>query len=258
MTPENDPAAARGRARLDGHVAVVTGAAAGIGAAFAVRLAAEGAAVAVVDRVEGAATVAQIEAAGGRGAPFVAELTSVEQIAALPARVGERLGPADILVNNAGIYPQAMVEDLDLATWRQVFAVNVEAMLLTIQAFLPGMRDKGWGRIVNMASNSIDLQLPGVAAYVASKMAVIGLTRAVATEAAAFGVTANTIAPSVVRTPGTAGMDEEGFEMLAQMQTVKRTMVPEDLTGALAFLVSDDAAFVTAQNVYVDGGLVRS
>jgi 3-oxoacyl-[acyl-carrier protein] reductase/(S)-1-phenylethanol dehydrogenase len=239
-------------------VAVVTGAARGIGRAFALRLAAEGAAVAVVDTADASDTVADITTTGGKGASFTADVSDEEQVEALIAPIEETLGAVDIVVNNAGIYPFMDFADITVECWRRVFSVNVESMLLTTQAFSPGMKSRSWGRIVNVASSAVALQAPGATHYIASKMAVIGLTRGLATELGAFGVTANAIAPSAVRTPGTAGLPQEGFDAMAQMQTIKRSQVAEDLTGALAFLVSDEAAFITGQTLYVDGGLVRS
>ena len=244
--------------RLDGHVAAVTGAASGIGRAFALKLAEEGAAVAVIDRVDGSGTVAEITVAAGKSASFMADISDPEQVAALVTPIEEALGTVDILVNNAGIYPRIDFDGLTLAEWRRVFAVNVESMFLTVQAFSPAMKARGWGRIVNMASDSVGLPIPGVTHYISSKMAVIGLTRGIATEFGDFGITANVIAPSAVRTPGTAHYQEEEFNAMAQMQAIKRPEVPEDMTGALAFLVSDDSAFVTGQTLYVDDGLVRS
>jgi 3-oxoacyl-[acyl-carrier protein] reductase/(S)-1-phenylethanol dehydrogenase len=243
---------------LAGHVALVTGAARGIGAEFAARLAREGAAVAVVDLADGSQTVESIEASGGRAAAYQADIADGEAVAAVADRVRSHLGTVDILVNNAGIYPVTPFSELTAAEWRRVFAINVDAMFHTCRAFLPGMKDRGWGRVVNVASNAVALQVPGQVHYIASKMAVIGLTRGIATEFGEFGITANAIAPSAVRTPGTAHLPEEGFAALANAQSIKRSSVPADLAGTLAFLASDDAAFITGQTVYVDGGMVRA
>ena len=120
-----------------------------------------------------------------------------------------------------------------------------------------GLKAAG-GRIVNMTSNSTALVIPGFAHYIASKMAVIGLTRGLATELAEFEITANAIGPSLVRTGGTEAGPEVFFEIVPQLQAIKRLQLPSDLTGTLAYLVSDDAAFVTGQTFYVDGGLVRT
>jgi NAD(P)-dependent dehydrogenase (short-subunit alcohol dehydrogenase family) len=244
--------------RLTGHVAVVTGGAQGIGRAYAARLAAEGASVAVLDIADAAATVAEIEAAGSKGASFIVDITDRAQVAAAAGEVEASLGAADILVNNAGIYPNQPLEAMSIEDWRRIFAVNVESMFLTTQAFTPGMKAAGWGRIVNMTSNSVGLVIPGFTHYIASKMAVIGLTRGSATELAEHGITVNAIGPSLVRTASTELGPEIFFEVVPQMQAIKRLQLPADLTGTLAFLVSDDAAFITGQTFWVDGGLIRS
>jgi NAD(P)-dependent dehydrogenase (short-subunit alcohol dehydrogenase family) len=244
--------------RLAGHVAVVTGAAHGIGRAYAGRLAAEGACVAVLDIADGSDAVAEVEAAGAKGMALVVDVTDPEAVAAAAGEVEARLGAADILVNNAGIYPNQPLAGLSITDWRRMFAINVESMFLTSQAFAPAMKATGWGRIVNMTSNSVGLVIPGFTHYIAAKMAVIGLTRGLATELAEFGITANAIGPSLVRTATTEAGPEIFFEVVPQMQAIKRVQLPADLTGTLAFLVSDDAAFITGQTFYVDGGLVRS
>ncbi|BEP14874.1 SDR family NAD(P)-dependent oxidoreductase [Acidothermaceae bacterium B102] len=244
--------------RLEGKVAVVTGAATGIGRAHALKLAAEGASVAVLDLSDGSETVAGIEAAGSKGASFIVDVTNPEAVTASAGEVEAALGSADILVNNAGIYPNQMFDGMTLTDWRRMFAVNVESMFLTCQAYTPAMKAKGWGRIINMTSNSVALVIPGFTHYIASKMAVIGLTRGLATELAEYGITANAIGPSLVRTASTEAGPEIFFEIVPQLQAIKRLQLPDDLTGTMAFLASDDAAFVTGQTFWIDGGLVRS
>jgi NAD(P)-dependent dehydrogenase (short-subunit alcohol dehydrogenase family) len=244
--------------RLAGHVAVVTGAAQGIGRAYARGLASEGAPVAVLDIADGSAAVAEIEAAGSKGLSLIVDVTNRDQVIEAAREVEAVLGAADILVNNAGIYPNQPFDRMSIIDWRRMFAVNVESMFLTSQAFRPAMKTNRWGRIVNMTSNSVGLVMPGFTHYIAAKMAVIGHTRGLATELAEFGITANAIGPSLVRTPSTEAGPEIFFGIVPQMQAIKRCQEPDDLIGTLAFLVSDDAAFVTGQTFYVDGGLVRA
>jgi NAD(P)-dependent dehydrogenase (short-subunit alcohol dehydrogenase family) len=243
---------------MSGRIAVVTGAASGIGRAYARRLAADGAAVAVLDRADADATLAEIEEAGGKGIGVRADLTDPASVAAAAKEVAARLGAPQVLVNNAGIYPNKPFEDLTFAAWRAMFDINVDALFHVTQAFLPGMKASGWGRIVNMTSNAISLVIPGFTHYLSSKMAVIGFTRGLATEVAEHGVTVNAIAPSLVRTPGSEAGPTEFFDVVPQLQAIKRLQQPRDLTGTLSFLVSEDAEFVTGQTLYVDGGLVRS
>ncbi|MFJ6893245.1 SDR family NAD(P)-dependent oxidoreductase [Streptomyces hokutonensis] len=244
--------------RHEGRTAVITGAAAGIGRAYALRLAAEGAVVAVLDRADGKAVVKEIADAGGRAIAVQADLTDPASVIAAQGEIAEQFGGVDILVNNAGIYPNQPFDTMTFEDWRAVFTLNVDALFHTAKAFTPGMRERGWGRIVNMTSNSIGLVIPGFSHYVASKMGVIGFTRGLATDLADAGITVNAIAPSLVRTATTEAGPAEFFDAVPQLQAIHRVQVPEDLTGMLSFLVSDDAAFVTGQTLYVDGGLVRS
>lgn len=156
-------------------------------------------------------------------------------------------------------------DDITFEDWRRVMSINLDSQFLMIKAFWPGMRERRWGRIVNQASDTFALNLTGFSHYISSKGGIIGLTRALASEFGEHGVTVNAIAPGLTRTPGTAGRNVkpggpenvDEFAIAASHQSIKRGMVPGDLVGTLSFLASDDAALVTGQTIYVDGGHVR-
>jgi len=251
------------------RVAVVTGAAGGLGAAFAEKLAADGLAVAVVDIKDGAQTVAAIRAAGGEAEGFACDMTSPDAVEAMAAAVQARFGRADVLVNNAGRYDNCAFADMTYEFWRSIMALNLDGMFLACKAFVPGMKQRGWGRIINVASNSTFLAPPMMAQYIASKSGAIGLARALSSELGPDGITANAIAPGPVATEQLkvayardfGGGDASGFEDfmtgMAQMQSVKRYAKPEDVTGLVSFLASDAAAMITGQTVVCDGGWAR-
>jgi NAD(P)-dependent dehydrogenase (short-subunit alcohol dehydrogenase family) len=244
-----------------GRTAVVTGAAAGIGQAYAQRLAADGANVVVGDIADGAETVSLVEAAGSEGLAVRCDVSSAEEMAALAAAAAERFGAVDILVHNAGIYPISPFDQMTFEDWRKVLSVNLDSMFHACHEFLPGMRERGWGRVLCIASTTFHDGTPGMSHYVASKGGLIGFLRSVAAEIGEDGVTINALAPSLVRSKGTIeGPHEEMglFDFVAQGQAIKRTQEPGDLVGACSFLTSDDASFITGQTLVVDGGWVRA
>jgi NAD(P)-dependent dehydrogenase (short-subunit alcohol dehydrogenase family) len=240
------------------RVAVVTGAATGLGQAYARRLAADGAVVCLADVADTAETRRSIADAGGDAWAAPCDVTSEDSVAGFMGGLLDRYGRCDILVNNAGIYPMLSFEDTSLSDLRRINAVSLEGTFLLSQAALPAMKDRGWGRIVNIATTTAWLVVPGFSAYIASKMAVIGLTRAMATELGEYGITVNCACPSLVRTVTTAaGPQAAWFEDIASRQAIKQVQEPDDMVGLVSFLCSDDARFVTGQTVLADGGLVR-
>jgi NAD(P)-dependent dehydrogenase (short-subunit alcohol dehydrogenase family) len=242
-------------------VAVVTGGSAGLGQAFANRLSADGARVAIADIADGTRTVNELRAAGGDGIAVLCDVSEAEDVRAMAEATTKALGDVDILVHNAGIYPLASFSEMTFEEWRRVLAVNLDSIFHLAQAFLPGMRERGWGRVICVASNTFHAGAPGLTHYVASKGGLIGFVRSLAAEVGDEGVTVNALAPSLMRTKGTTeGPHEEMglFELVASGQAIKRTQRPEDVVGTLSFLASDEAAFVTGQTLVVDGGWVRA
>jgi NAD(P)-dependent dehydrogenase (short-subunit alcohol dehydrogenase family) len=244
--------------RQNGRIALVSGAASGLGQAFAKRLAGDGATIAIADLGPADETEAAIREAGGTVASFRCDVADPDSVRELGETVAKELGRVDVLVNNAGIYPYQDWPDITWEDWRRVLSINLDSMFLMSKAFVPAMQETGWGRVVNLTTGSCFLPNRQMTHYISSKMGVIGFTRALATEVAESGVTVNAIAPSLVRTPGTlADTTEDEFEYVASTQPIKRVQVPEDLVGTVSFLASDDAAFITGQTFSVDGGLVR-
>ena len=244
-----------------GKVALVTGAAQGLGLAFALRLASEGANVIAIDRQEAAALEESLETAGAPEASFLRiDVSDEEQVVRMAETVLARYGRCDIVVNNAGVVPRAPLHEITLAEWRRVMAINVDSMFLITRSLVPPMIENKYGRIVNITSAMLGMVAAGRCHYLASKGAIVGFTRALANEVGSHGVIVNCLAPGLTSTPYTENTlaGSKQFELVAEQQAIKRKEVSEDLVGAMSFLTSDDAAFMTGQTLIVDGGLVKS
>lgn len=241
-------------------VALVTGAAdpGGIGAACARALAQAGCAVGLLDRWSCDEVTAELAGHGRRALALQADLTDPDEIADATGRLESELGECAILVNNAADLTQGSLAETTPSVLRRVLAVNVEASVALCRRLVPGMARRGWGRIVNVASDTFDRPPgPGLLAYITSKGAVIGMTRALAVELGSQGITVNAISPGLTRTAGAAAGQPEGlFDGVRESQAVKRTLVPEDYAGVLSFLVSAQAGAITGQTISADAGLV--
>ncbi len=248
--------------KLSGRSAVVTGAAQGIGAAYALALAAEGVKVAVTDIVDPRGVVEAIRTAGGEAIGLISDVSDLAACETMVEAAAKAFGGIDILVNNAAIFAaleRKPFDQLSTAEWDQVMAVNVRGPFNAAKAALPGMKARGYGKIINISSATVFSGTPGMLHYVASKGAVVAMTRALAREVGEFGIIVNGIAPGLTMSEGLLAQREviEPYAKVAMAsRALKREQVPTDLIGALIFLASSDSDFMTGQTIVVDGGYV--
>ena len=257
MTGEQAVPAAQGR-ELAGTVAVVTGAARAIGRETAETLARWGAAVVSVDLLPSDDTVAAITGLGGDALGLAADVADEAAVAGAFAAVLDRFGRIDALVNNAGLF--AGIErrpfwEIDVDEWDHLMAVNVRSVFLCSRAAAGPMREAGSGRIVNLASNTVAFGMPNLLHYIASKGAVVGMTRSMASELGPFGIGVNAVAPGLVTTEITRETVSEAYRrQVADGQCLQTPIVPSDVAGAIAFLCSPAARMITGQTLLVNGG----
>jgi NAD(P)-dependent dehydrogenase (short-subunit alcohol dehydrogenase family) len=244
------------RMMLKDRVAIVTGGAQGIGRAIADKFAEEGAGLVIADiNGEGAAAVAS---SLPNTIGLQADVSDPAAVQAVVAATVERFGRLDILVNNAAIVPFTAWDDIDFAEWRRIMSVNLDGVFLTCRAASDEMRKAGYGRIVNIASNALVAGTPNLAHYLASKGGVFGFTRALATELGKYGITVNSIAPGLTETEGVmASPHAQAFDFVQMLQAIPRHGVAADIAPAVAFLASEQAAWVTGSMLVVDGGHTR-
>jgi 3-oxoacyl-[acyl-carrier protein] reductase len=239
---------------LSDQVAIVTGGARGIGHGIASVLAAEGAKVVIVDldAEEGEAVAAKLG-----GLAISADVTDRASVDAVATRVAQELGRIDIVAANAGIYPFADLETLDEAMWEHVMNVNVSGAVRTVQACLPAMRSRGYGRIVLTSSITGPVTgQRGFAHYGASKAALLGFMRSAAVELARSGITVNAVMPGNVSTPGFADTSDEHRQRMLSSIPMGRYAEPEEVGWAVRFLASPEAGYITGQTLIIDGGQV--
>jgi 3-oxoacyl-[acyl-carrier protein] reductase len=243
---------------LTGRVAFVTGASQGIGRACALKLATEGAAVAVAARNQDKLTelVNEITAAGGKAAAFALDVTDEEQVkSAIKAAIAQ-FGKIDILVNNAGITRDQLVMRMKRADWDSVLHTNLTSAYLCIQQVTSSMLKQRWGRIINISSVFGQMGQAGQANYSASKAGLIGLTMAIARELGSRNITCNAVAPGFIETPMTDVLGEEFKQNAAKQIPLGRVGSPADVAGAVAFLASDEASYITGHVLNVNGGML--
>jgi len=243
--------------RFENRVAVVSGAAQGIGKAVAERLASEGATVACVD-INGEGAEATAKALGGKAFAVTCDIGDPQAVAKLFRTVGERAHKLDVLVNAGAIVPFVAWDQLDFEEWRRIMRVNLDGLFLMCRAGSDMMRKTGYGRIVNICSNSIFAGTPNMAHYVASKGGVLTFSRALATELGAHRITVNSVCPGLTDTEGVQKTPhKEAFGFVEMLQAIKGHGKPSDIVPAIAFLASEEAHWITGQALNVDAGMVR-
>lgn len=248
--------------RLENKVAIITGGGRGIGRAFALRFAQEGAKVVVTQRttteIEG--TVSEIKASGGNALAVTMDIRDPEQVNKMIQRAADEFGGIDILINNAGFYGglgHKRWDDWSLEEWRASWDINVVGGWLCAKGVVPYMRERGKGKIVNISSVTFLMGYPGQLPYTCTKAAIIALTRGMARSLGRYLINVNAIAVGYTMTEASANMpgrDAEGEKVLVARRCIRREEQPEDLVGTGVFLVSDDSDFISGQTIVVDGG----
>lgn len=242
--------------KLKDRVAIVTGGAQGIGRAIADKFGEEGATVVIADVNEAGAQAAAAAIQGALG--LQVDVSNQKDVSRMVEQTVRRFGKLDILVNNAAIVPFSAWDDIDFDQWRRIMAVNLDGVFLTCRAASDEMRKHGYGRIVNIASNTLVAGTPNMAHYVAAKGGVFGFTRALATELGKYGITVNSVAPGLTETEGVMASPHAGaFDFVQSLQAIPRHGVAADIAPAVAFLASEEARWVTGSMLVVDGGHTR-
>jgi NAD(P)-dependent dehydrogenase (short-subunit alcohol dehydrogenase family) len=237
-----------------GRVALITGGSRGIGQSVAVELARRGAHVVIGARTDQSETVQLVAEAGGEALALTLDIGDPASVEEARSRVEADLGRVDILVNNAATFETATWDALDFELWQRVMSVNLNGTMLMCKAFLPLMRGRGWGRVINIASASVAIASPVSIAYRASKMGIIGLTRALSATLGDEGITINAVVASLTHTAMAEGVPEAIVSDSVGRQVIHRMAEPGDIAGAVVLVASDEAAWITGQSILANGG----
>ena len=244
--------------RLTGRVAIVTGGARHIGAAYCRRLAEEGASIVIADILDGAAVAAEIKGKGGKAMSLRIDVSKEEDTNRMASEAVQAFGRIDILVNNAAIFINIQRHpfyEISADEWDRVSAVNIKGPFLCTKAVFPQMKEQRSGKIINISSSTAYWGTPNFLHYVASKAALIGMTRSLAREVGDYGICVNAIAPGLVEHEG-QNAPKALTELQLKERSIKRLQTPADLMGTLVFLCSADSDFMTGQSIVVDGGSI--
>ncbi len=242
---------------LDGKVVIITGGARGLGRAYALGVVSHGASVVIADLLDGSAAVDDISAAGGEAMAVTTDVSDEHSTQAMAAAAMDRFGRIDVLINNAAMFSETTrgpFTDVSIAEWDRTFEVNVRGVWLCIKAVYPHMAAQGSGKIINIASNTCFKGTMGFPHYVASKSALLGLTRCLATELGPEGITVNTLSPDLIPNPDLRPTDATSDPFVVAGRALKRTQVADDMVGTIVYLSSAASDFVTGQSLLVNGG----
>ena len=250
--------------RLEDKVAIVTGGAKGIGAVYSRALAAEGASVVIADIVDGTTLADEIsQTCPGDAMSVTADISDEDSVSQLVAQALDRFHRIDILVNNAAVFanlPLHRVTEIPVEDWDRVMAVNVRGPFLMVKHVAPYMKERSYGKIINIGSGTAMKGMPTMLHYVASKGAILGLTRTLSRELGEFGICVNTLSPGLILSDSVLENEhhEAFYDPVVRSRAIKRHGQPDDLIGALLFLASAESDFVTGQTLAVDGGSVNT
>jgi NAD(P)-dependent dehydrogenase (short-subunit alcohol dehydrogenase family) len=247
--------------RLSGKVAIVTGAASGIGPSYAKALAAEGAKISIADIEPADSVVREIRAAGGEAMSQRCDVSDAAAVEKLVRATEEAFGGVHVLVNNAAIYARLVsvpLEEISTEDWDRAFAINVRGVFYCVKAALPIMRRQGYGKIINITSGTVFKGVPMMLHYVSTKGAILAMTRSMANELGTDGIRVNAIAPGLTSTEFLKSRNDiaDRLAAMANIRAIAREEAPEDLAGACVFFASPESDFITGQCLVVDGGQV--